>query len=257
MEREAVTDSHTDTGSADGRRPPLIELRHVSRRYVIGAVEVRALEDASLEIAEGEFVVVLGPSGSGKTTLLNLIGALDTPTSGRIRVAGRDVTGASRAELFALRRHTVSFIFQSFNLFPGLTALENVEFGADVAGRSDPRALAREVLDTVGLGERTRHFPHELSGGEQQRVAIARALATGNPILLADEPTGELDFRTGVQILELLHRQTHDAGRAVLIVTHNREISRMADRVIELSSGHIVADGPPAGGRAAISDLRW
>jgi putative ABC transport system ATP-binding protein len=257
MKREAVTDSQTGTGNADGPRPPLIELEHVSRRYAIGAVEVRALEDASLKIAEGEFVVVLGPSGSGKTTLLNLIGALDTPTSGWIRVAGRDVTGATRAELFALRRHTVSFIFQSFNLFPGLTALENVEFGADVAGRSDPRALAREVLDTVGLGERTRHFPHELSGGEQQRVAIARALATGNPILLADEPTGELDFRTGVQILELLHQQTHDAGRAVLIVTHNREISRMADRVIELSSGHIVADGPPAGGRAAISQLRW
>ena len=115
MERGAVTDSHIGTGSADGPGPPLIELQHVSRRYVVGAVEVRALEDASLEIAEGEFVVVLGPSGSGKTTLLNLIGALDTPTSGRIRVAGRDVTGASRAELFAVRRHTVSFIFQSFN----------------------------------------------------------------------------------------------------------------------------------------------
>jgi putative ABC transport system ATP-binding protein len=257
MERATQSDSPTGTGSAEGPQPPLIELRQASRRYVIGTVEVQALEDASLEISAGEFVVVLGPSGSGKTTLLNLIGALDTATSGEIRVAGRNLIGATRAELFALRRHTISFIFQSFNLFPGLTALENVEFGADVAGRTDPRTVASDVLRTVGLGERMRHFPHELSGGEQQRVAIARALATGNPILLADEPTGELDFRTGVQILDLLHRQARVDGRAVVIVTHNREISRMADRVVELSSGHIVADGPPAGGRAAISELAW
>jgi putative ABC transport system ATP-binding protein len=150
----------------------------------------------------------------------------------------------------------VSFIFQSFNLFPGLTAVENVRFGADVAGRADAGAVAATVLEQVGLGGRADHFAHQLSGGEQQRVAIARALATGNPILLADEPTGELDFRTGVQILQLL-RQQAEAGKTVLVVTHNREISRVADRVIELSSGRIVADGPPAGGRAAIDDLRW
>ena len=234
----------------------LIELAGVGRRYAIGGGEVVALTDVSLRIAAEDFVVVLGPSGSGKTTLLNLIGALDSPTEGRVVVAGQDITGASRRELFAFRRHGVSFVFQTFNLFPALTAAENVEFGADVAGREDPRETAREMLARVGLGERATHFPHELSGGEQQRVAIARALASGNPILLADEPTGELDFRTGVQILELLHAQAH-TGRAVLVVTHNREIARVADRVIELSSGRVVADGPPEGGQVAISELRW
>ncbi|HET6954226.1 MAG TPA: ATP-binding cassette domain-containing protein [Acidimicrobiales bacterium] len=134
--------------------------------------------------------------------------------------------------------------------------MENVQFGADVAGRADPGRVAAEVLAAVGLGARLGHFPHQLSGGEQQRVAIARALATGNPILLADEPTGELDFRTGVQILELLRAQT-DAGKTVLVVTHNREISRAADRVVELSSGRIVHDGAPRAGRAPIDELRW
>ena len=199
---------------------------------------------------------MLGPSGCGKTTLLNLIGALDSPTEGRVVVAGQDITGASRKELFAFRRHGVSFVFQTFNLFPALTALENAEFGADVAGRPEPTAIATEVLERVGLGDRLKHFPHELSGGEQQRVAIARALASGNPTLLADEPTGELDFRTGVQILELLHAQAH-TGRAVVVVTHNREIARVADRVVELSSGRVVGSGAPEGGQVEISELRW
>ncbi|HEX6601182.1 MAG TPA: ATP-binding cassette domain-containing protein, partial [Solirubrobacterales bacterium] len=183
--------------------------------------------------------------------------ALDSPTAGRVVVGGRDITRAPRRELFRFRRETVGFIFQTFNLFPALTALENVEFGADVSGRRDARAVAAETLERVGLGARGDHFPHELSGGEQQRVAIARALATGNPILLADEPTGELDFRTGVQILNLLHEQTHSEETAVLVVTHNREIARVAHRVIELSSGRIVADGPNPGGPADIADLRW
>jgi putative ABC transport system ATP-binding protein len=239
-----------------GDGEPLISLDGVGRRYALGGSKVVALAGVSLTVAPGEFVVILGPSGSGKTTLLNVIGLLDTPTEGRVRLASQDVTHASRAERFALRRSTVSFIFQSFNLFPGLTALENVEFGADVAGRADARSVAAEVLEQVGLGARQSHFPHQLSGGEQQRVAIARALATGNPILLADEPTGELDFRTGVQILELLQAQA-DAGKTVLVVTHNREISRVADRVVELSSGRIVSDGPPAGGRAPIAALHW
>jgi len=235
----------------------LVHLEGVSRRYEVGAGIVTALEDVTLDVGRGEFIVVLGPSGSGKTTLLNLIGALDSVTDGRIVIAGRDITSASRRDLFAFRRHTVSFIFQTFNLFPELSALENVEFGADVAGRGDRVAVATETLRRVGLQERVAHFPHELSGGEQQRVAIARALATGNPILLADEPTGELDFHTGVQILQLLHDQTHELGTSVLVVTHNREIARVADRVIELSSGRVVADGPPAGGRADISELHW
>jgi putative ABC transport system ATP-binding protein len=235
---------------------PLIRLEHVGRRYRVGDSEVVALADVSIEVRAEEFVVVLGPSGSGKTTLLNMIGALDSPTEGRVIVAGRDITHASRKELFAFRRHGVSFVFQSFNLFPALTALENAEFGADVAGRDDPVAVATEMLGRVGLGDRLRHFPHELSGGEQQRVAIARALASGNPTLLADEPTGELDFHTGIQILELLHAQAH-TGRAVVVVTHNREIARVADRVIELSSGRVVREGPPEEGQVEIGDLRW
>jgi putative ABC transport system ATP-binding protein len=236
---------------------PIVELHGVSRRYELGDLTVTALDGVDLRVEEGEFIVVLGPSGSGKTTLLNMIGALDSPSEGSIVVAGQDITRASRRELFRFRRHGVAFIFQTFNLFPALSALENVEFGADVSGRPRASEVAAEMLDRVGLGASLDHFPHQLSGGEQQRVAIARALATGNPILLADEPTGELDFRTGVQILELLHEQTHSSKRAVLIVTHNREISRIAHRVIELSSGRIVADGPPPGGQADIADLRW
>ena len=233
-----------------------IDLDDVAKRYRVGELTVTALDGVDFHADEAAFVVILGPSGSGKTTLLNLIGALDTPTEGRIRINGHDITRAGRTERFAVRRSTVSFVFQSFNLFPGLTALENVQFGADISGRADAIEVAARVLDQVGLGERVHHFPHQLSGGEQQRVAIARALATGNPILLADEPTGELDFRTGVQILELLRDQA-EAGHTVLIVTHNREISRVADRVVELSSGRIVADGPPSGGRARIDELHW
>jgi putative ABC transport system ATP-binding protein len=233
-----------------------VHLEGVTKRFTVGDVEVTALHQVDLHVGEAEFVVILGPSGSGKTTMLNLIGALDTPTEGRISIAGRDITEADRKERFEIRRHAVSFVFQSFNLFPGLTAIENVTFGAEVAGRDDPWQVATDVLDKVGLGARLDHFPHQLSGGEQQRVAIARALATRNPVLLADEPTGELDFRTGVQILELLREQA-TTGKAVLVVTHNREISRVADRVIELSSGHIVSDGPPEGGRADIADLHW
>jgi putative ABC transport system ATP-binding protein len=244
------------SGSLPIEGAPLVELEGVSRRYEVGENVVVALADVSLSVGAEDFVVVLGPSGSGKTTLLNIIGALDSASEGRVLVAGQDITGLSRRELFAFRRHGVSFVFQTFNLFPALTALENVEFGADVAGRENAYELAGEMLERVGLGDRGAHFPHELSGGEQQRVSIARALASGNPILLADEPTGELDFKTGVQILELLHAQAH-TGRAVFVVTHNREIARVADRVIELSSGHVVGDGPPQGGQVEISDLRW
>ena len=231
----------------------MIELHNVSKTFGDG-VPIVALADVELHVDAGEFVVVLGPSGSGKTTLLNMIGALDSPSGGSIVVGGTDISNANRRQLFDFRRNTVSFIFQSFNIFPGLTAAENVQFGADAAGRDGVDSAA--VLASVGLGERVDQFPHELSGGEQQRVAIARALATGNPVILADEPTGELDFQTGVQILELLQQQASE-GRAVLVVTHNREISRIADRVVELSSGHIVSDGPPVEGKARLADLHW
>ena len=237
--------------------PVTVQLEGVARRYDVGGRTVTALEDVSLRIEPGEFVVVLGPSGSGKTTLLNMIGALDSPTEGKVVVGGHDITALSRRRLFGFRREHVGFIFQTFNLFPGLTALENVEFGVEVARRGHARRVAAATLARVGLGDRLDHFPHELSGGEQQRVAIARAVATGSPLLLADEPTGELDFRTGVLILGLLREQAGE-GRCVVVVTHNREISRVADRVIELSGGRVVSDGPPPDGRPAdIADLRW
>lgn len=239
-----------------GHEGTRIDLDEVTKRYRIGEVDVTALDGVNLHVDDAAFLAIVGPSGCGKTTLLNMIGALDVPTSGTVRVAGVDVSSASQAVRAALRRRTVSFIFQTFNLFPGLTAFENVKFGADAAQQAAPGARAEEALAQVGLSERRRHFPHQLSGGEQQRVAIARALATGNPIMLADEPTGELDFRTGVQILRVLEEQAR-AGMTVLVVTHNREISRVADRVIELSSGRIVSDGPPPGGKANIDDLQW
>lgn len=239
-----------------GHQGTRIDVDELTKRYRVGEVDVTALDGINLHVDDAEFVAIVGPSGCGKTTLLNMIGALDTPTSGSVRVAEVDVSGASQADRSMLRRHKVSFIFQTFNLFPGLTALENVRFGADAAGTSNRAERAQQALAQVGLADRQRHFPHQLSGGEQQRVAIARALATGNPILLADEPTGELDFRTGVQILEVLEEQAR-AGMTVLVVTHNREIARVADRVIELSSGRIVSDGPPPGGKADIGDLQW
>lgn len=252
------TESHTTT--QPGRRPDtaaMVRLEGICRRYQVGQSEVYALRDVDLQVDRGEFVVVLGPSGSGKSTLLNIIAALDTPSAGRAVVAGREITGMSRGQLFGFRRDVVSFVFQTFNLFPTLTALENVQCGAEIADSPRPaRRRAAEVLDRVGLAARLDHYPSELSGGEQQRVAIARALATGNPLLVADEPTGDLDFRTGVQILQLLREQA-EADRTVIVVTHNREISRAVDRVVELSSGRVTGDGPPAGGRAAISELHW
>ena len=258
-DRAAPTDDAAKEVAVDARvgyAGSRIDLDDVGRTYRVGETTVTALEHVNLHVDEAAFVVILGPSGSGKTTLLNVIGALDQPTAGTVRVAGVDLTSATPARRAAFRRSGVSFVFQSFNLFPGLTSLENVRFGADVARRPDAAGAAADALQRVGLGERLDHFPHQLSGGEQQRMAIARALATGNPILLADEPTGELDFATGVQILRVLEEQAR-AGLSVLIVTHNREISRVADRVIELSSGRIVADGPPAGGRADLSELQW
>ena len=269
MERDALdgarirADESPATGrSRPGRDGPIgdggsrIRLDDVTKTYHVGDVDVTALDSVRFNVDEAAFVVILGPSGSGKTTLLNMVGALDTPTSGTVRIAGVDLSTASQRKRAEIRRQSVCFIFQTFNLFPGLTAFENVTFGADAAGRSDPARRAGDALAQVGLSARLRHFPHQLSGGEQQRVAIARALATGNPILLADEPTGELDFVTGVQILKVLQEQSR-AGMTVLVVTHNREISRVADRVVELSSGRIVSDGPPVGGTADISELQW
>jgi putative ABC transport system ATP-binding protein len=233
-----------------------IDLENVSKYYTMGNSQVKALDKISLTIDHGEIIVVLGPSGSGKTTLLNLIGALESVTEGDIKIGERVITRINRRKQFTFRRETIGFIFQTFNLFPTLSALENVQYVADLAKLKQSKQRAIEALQTVGLGDRIRHFPHQLSGGEQQRVAIARALVKDAPIILADEPTGELDFRTGRQILKLLVEQK-EKKKTVLLVTHNREISRLAHRVVELQSGQISSDGPPLGGTVSIDLLEW
>lgn len=215
----------------------LLQLEDVSRTYRMGAVEVKALKNVSLDVARGEFLVILGPSGSGKTTLLNLVGGMDSASSGRIMVDGMDITALDEKGLTAYRREHIGFIFQFFNLIPTLTARENVEFAAELV--ENPRDPL-EVLDTVGLKERADHYPSELSGGEQQRVAIARALVKDPPILLCDEPTGELDFETGKHILSAMRSINEVSRKTVLLVTHNSAIGDIAHRVIRLRSGEIV-----------------
>jgi len=223
-------DQHKRTGE------PTIKLEHVSKVYQMGKVEVRALDDVSLEIWPGEFIVFLGPSGSGKTTLLNMIGGLDSPTTGRIVVNGIDVTSLSPRELTHYRRIQIGFIFQFFNLIPTLTARENVEFAADLINdHPKPDAL----LDAVGLRDRKHHFPAEMSGGENQRVAIARALATDPSVLLCDEPSGSLDFETGKLIFKLLRDLNKERQKVMCVVTHNAPIGEIADRVIRLRDGKI------------------
>jgi putative ABC transport system ATP-binding protein len=217
----------------------LVSLERVTKTYASGKVEVRALVDVTLELARGELTVILGPSGSGKTTLLNVIGALDSPSSGRVAVAGTDLTGLSEAARTRYRREEVGFVFQYFNLVPSLTARENVMLAAELVRA--PRSVDG-LLAAVGLGGRADHFPGQLSGGEQQRVAVARALVKDPAVILADEPTGSLDSATGSRIVALLEDLAREEGRAVLIVTHNAALARAADRVITLVDGQVAAD---------------
>lgn len=218
-----------------------IKMTEVWKTFGEGHTAVHALRDIDLVGPHGDFSVILGPSGSGKTTLLNLVGAIDTASRGRIEVTGVDLANLDVDEQVAYRRENVGFVFQFFNLIPTLTALENVELVADLTA-ADGEQRAAAVLEKVGLADRMHHFPAQLSGGEQQRVAIARALVKQPPILLCDEPTGELDFETGRLILDLLRQVTRDSNQTVLLVTHNAAIGAMADRVLRLRSGSIVDD---------------
>ena len=217
----------------------VLKLEDVSRSYQMGQVEVRALTGVSLDITRGEFIVILGPSGSGKTTLLNLVGGIDSPTSGKITVDGIELNALNDKGLTEYRRNHIGFVFQFFNLIPTLTARENVEFAAELV--EEPRDPL-EVLEIVGLKERADHYPSELSGGEQQRVAMARALVKDPPILLCDEPTGELDFETGKHILSAMKMINEVSRKTVLLVTHNTAIGDIAHRVIRLRSGEITED---------------
>jgi putative ABC transport system ATP-binding protein len=221
----------------------LVVLEDVEKTYHMGEVDVTALNHTDLVLDRGEFVVILGPSGSGKTTLLNLIGGIDSPTAGRIVIDGEDITHYRQRELTMFRRRTVGFVFQFFNLIPTLTARENVDFALQLADRGRRRGRDREsaarLLAEVGLGERLEHFPSQLSGGEQQRVAVARALAKKPALILGDEPTGNLDFRTGKLVLSAMREVNSLLGTTVVIVTHNQPLAAAADRVLHFREGRI------------------
>lgn len=220
----------------------MIELVDVSKVYSLGRVQVPALRGVSLTVADGEFVAVMGPSGSGKSTLLHLMGCLDTPTSGRVLFRGRDVSGLPDRELARLRAADIGFVFQTFNLLPDETALGNVELPLLYSGVADRRSRAREALEKVGLADRLDHRPLELSGGEQQRVAIARAIVRRPSVILADEPTGNLDTESGRMILDLFCRLNAE-GVAVVMVTHDAEVAERASRTIRLRDGRVESCG--------------
>ena len=216
----------------------IVEFKNVTRIYTSGDHELRALDGVNLSLEAGRFIVVLGPSGAGKSTLLNLLGGLDSPTSGTITVNGQDISHYSNDELAEYRAATVGFVFQFYNLIPTLTVYENVALVKQIA----PNALdAREMVARVGLTDHLNNFPSELSGGEQQRVSIARALAKNPQILLCDEPTGALDSETGVMVLKLLLSMARAAGKTIVIVTHNQNTARMADVVVRVKNGRIIS----------------
>ena len=217
---------------------PIVEFKNVSRVYTSGDHELKALDNVNLTLDEGKFIVILGPSGAGKSTLLNLLGGLDSPTSGKIIVDGKDISDLSGDELAVYRAAKVGFVFQFYNLVPTLTVHENVALVKEIA----PDALsATKMLEEVGLSDHLKNFPSELSGGEQQRVSIARALAKNPKILLCDEPTGALDSQTGVLVLKLLLKMARDYGKTIVIVTHKQNIEKMADVVMRVKNGKILS----------------
>ncbi len=240
-------------GCIDAAAPVVLSMRAVSKIYRLGEVEVPALRAVDLDLHAREFMVILGASGSGKSTLLNILGGLETPSSGTVRYLDHDLTAADERALTRYRREHVGFVFQFYNLLPSLTALENVELVAQIA----PRARdAREVLERVGLADRLHHFPAQLSGGEQQRVAIARALAKRPDVLLCDEPTGSLDFPTGRRVLAVLEQANREFSTLTVLITHNAAIAAMGSRVIRLSSGRISQTEVNAR-RATAEEISW
>jgi putative ABC transport system ATP-binding protein len=220
----------------------LIRLEQVTKTYRMGKVEVHALRGIDLEVGEGEFVAIMGASGSGKSTLMNIIGCLDVPSSGRYLLDGTDVAGLNDDQLATIRNRKIGFVFQSFNLIPRTTALHNVEMPLIYAGAARRRERSVAALEAVGLADRAGHSPTELSGGQQQRAAIARALVTDPAILLADEPTGNLDSVSSVEIMNLLARLNTEQGRTIVLITHEHDVAEFAQRVVELRDGLILSD---------------
>lgn len=221
----------------------LIEIKDIYKIYNPGENEVRALDGISLTVEHGEFLAIVGQSGSGKSTLMNMLGLLDIPTSGTYKLDGIDTKNMTDDELSEIRNKEIGFIFQGFNLIPSLTAVENVELPLVYRGmkKEERNKLALEALERVGLSHRLDHLPKQMSGGQQQRVAIARAVAARPPIILADEPTGNLDSHSGVEVMKILH-ELHEEGRTVILITHDNDIASEAERVIKISDGQIVAD---------------
>src|SRR5262245_19787764 len=224
-------------------KAPILELTDIHKHYQNGDTIVRALDGASLTIHRGEFVAIMGQSGSGKSTLMNIIGCLDRPTSGSYRVLGKEAAYLSPDELAALRRETFGFVFQRYNLLASATASENVEIPSVYAGlpKQQRTVRARRLLERLGLGERSEHHPAELSGGQQQRVAIARALVNDPPVILADEPTGALDSRSGEEVLTLL-KELHAEGRTIILITHAENVAQHASRIVRIQDGRILED---------------
>jgi len=232
----------------------LICLRDIRKTYEVGEIEVHALQSVSLDIDRGEYVALMGPSGSGKTTLMNTLGCLDRPTAGSYLLENEEVVTMSGDQRARLRNRKIGFVFQSFNLLPRTNAMENVELPLLYSGRlhgADRRNRVRHLLDKVGLADRMDHQPSQLSGGQQQRVAIARALANEPPILLADEPTGNLDSHTSREVLELFHRLNEEDGISIILVTHDQEVARHARRAIVIRDGLVIHDSPDFAGAAA------
>lgn len=226
-----------------GDNMSLIEIRDMYKIYNPGENEVRAIDGINLTIEHGEFVAIIGQSGSGKSTLMNMLGLLDVPTSGKYLLNGKDVDGLEDDELSEIRNKEIGFIFQGFNLITSLTAVENVELPLVYRGmkKEERNKLAIDALNRVGLSHRLDHLPKQMSGGQQQRVAIARAVAARPPIILADEPTGNLDSHSGVEVMKILH-ELHEEGRTVILITHDNEIANEAQRVIRIQDGQIVSD---------------
>lgn len=231
----------------------ILKAENLSKSYQMGEIEVKALQDTSFSIEKGEFVVILGPSGSGKSTLLNIIGGMDVPTAGGVYLYDEEITDYDERRLTEYRRNKVGFIFQFYNIMANLTAEENVELATEIS--PDPLPID-EILEAVGLWERRDHFPAQMSGGEQQRVSIARAVAKNPEILLCDEPTGALDFNTGISILSLLRKVNKEMGKTVIVITHNSDIAFMADRVIKMRSGQIIEDHKNES-PMAVEDIKW
>ena len=230
-----------------------VEFRNVKKTYRTGEVEIHALQDVDFEIEKGEFCVIVGASGAGKTTILNILGGMDTLTSGSVKLDGDEISSYNKKQLTAYRRYDVGFVFQFYNLVGNLTALENVELAAQIC--KEPLDAAT-VLTEVGLADRMKNFPAQLSGGEQQRVAIARALAKNPKLLLCDEPTGALDYNTGKAVLKLLQDTCHETGMTVVVITHNQAITAMADRIITVKNGTI-SDMRLNDHIVDISDIEW